>query len=410
MIHRIGRIALPPVAPWVGPAAITAVVAFAVLVALVVKPPSLPYIKVAMIGNSMQYYNDLPRFLEAISDGRIEQNSCLHGDSNLHSILVMGSGMYQHWKSGSSRIAVNNTDSKIYDFGACTVPQLLFGYDEDLETRAAEIYDSGNDDSVEKSTDNDDFYSYYDSLNPCLRSEEYLTYLNSLYQERGPPQYDFIFINDNTRSPARNETRQLGLQTLEEKYLPWFLETGATPVFLMTHAYWSPYRDMGGLGDVATFTALTYEGYKQYADLLRTYLPKSQEPRIAPVGLAFLLVHEENYSFWERMFHTDFVHASPLGTFLQGLVVHHTLFGVMPRWDVAVRKDPSSLWRYARRFQPTDHRRNPFPTEEECAYLFHVAERVTKFGVIPKSLTRIENGEASDYVPQDDIYRVDDIF
>jgi hypothetical protein len=82
----------------------------------------------------------------------------------------------------------------------------LFG-DEDLETRAAEIYDSGNDDSVEKSVDNDD-YSYYDSLNPCLRSEEYLTYLDSLYLEQGLP-YDFIFINDNTRSPARNETRQL---------------------------------------------------------------------------------------------------------------------------------------------------------------------------------------------------------
>jgi hypothetical protein len=52
----------------------------------------------------------------------------------------------------------------------------LFCYDEDLETRAARIYDSGNDDSVEKSVDNDDFYSYYDSLNPCLRSEEYLLF------------------------------------------------------------------------------------------------------------------------------------------------------------------------------------------------------------------------------------------
>jgi hypothetical protein len=40
---------------------------------------------------------------------------------------------------------------------------------------------------------------------------------------------------------------------------------------------------------------------------------------------------------------------------------------------------------------------------------FNVAERVVRFGVIPKSLTSIENGEASYYVPQD-IYRVDDIF
>jgi hypothetical protein len=56
---------------------------------MVVTPPALPYIKVAMIGNSMQYYNDLPRFLEPYPMG-IEQNSCLHGDSNLHSILVTG--------------------------------------------------------------------------------------------------------------------------------------------------------------------------------------------------------------------------------------------------------------------------------------------------------------------------------
>jgi hypothetical protein len=95
MIRRIGRIALPPVA-FVSPAAITAAVAFAVLLATGRHQPFL--ILSVAIGNSMQYYNDLPRFLEAISDGHIEQNSCLHGDSNLHSNLVTG-GMYQLWRS-----------------------------------------------------------------------------------------------------------------------------------------------------------------------------------------------------------------------------------------------------------------------------------------------------------------------
>jgi hypothetical protein len=166
---------------------------------------------------------------------------------------------------------------------------------------------------------------------------------------------------------------------------------------------------MGGLEDVPTFTALTYLGYKQYAELLRQYLPESQEPRIAPVGLAFLLVWEENYSLWRRLFHVDRIHASPIGTFLEGCVVHHTLFGVMPHWNVAVRKDPSYLWTHARRFQPSEHARNPFPTQEEAAYLFNVAERVGR-GVIPRSLTLLENGEASTYVPQDDVYRVDDLF
>lgn len=410
MVQRIGRVALPHLAaPWAGPAAIGAVVAFATLLAMVISPPARPYIKVAMIGNSMQYYNDFPRFLEAISDGHVEQQSCLHGNANLHSILVMGNGMYKHWLSGSARIA-NNDSYKIYDFGACTVPQLLFGYDADLEARAAEVYQDGNDDGVETATDNDDFYSFYDGRNSCLRSETYLNYLDAQYQAQGPPSFDFIFMNDNTRAPARNETRQLSLQTLEESYIPWILETGATPVFLFTHAYWTPYRDMGGLSDIPTFTALTYEGYKEYLDLLRQSLPESQEPRLAPVGLAFLLVWEENYALWLRLFSADQVHASPLGTYLQGCVVHHTLFGVLPKWSVAVHKDPSRLWSEARRLQPVEHGRNPFPTQEEAAYLYHVAERITVYGVIPKSFPRVEQGDASHYEPNDDTYRADDIF
>jgi hypothetical protein len=340
------------------------------------------------------------------------QNSCFHGNADLTSILVTGNGMYHHWLSGSARIA--NNSSKIYDFGACTVKQLLFGYDAVLEERAAQVYEQGNDDGVEHATNNDDFYSYYDGYNACLRSQDYLTYLDSLYYEQGgvlPPQYDYVFMNDNTRSPARNVTRQASLQTLQETYVPWLLETGATPVFLFTHAYWTPYRDMGDeLGDIPTFTALTYEGYKEYAALLQQYLPDSQKPRIAPVGLAFLMIWEENYGMWKRLFSADRIHASPLGTFLQGCVVHHTLFGKMPQWSVAVRKDPSQLWNNARRMQPVEHSRNPFPTMEEAAYLFHVAERVTQFGFVPRSLPRLDAGSASYYVPQDDLYRSDDIF
>lgn len=39
-------------------------------------------VSVAFIGNSMQYFNDSPRFMEALAGGRIKhQNSCLHGDA-----------------------------------------------------------------------------------------------------------------------------------------------------------------------------------------------------------------------------------------------------------------------------------------------------------------------------------------
>ena len=50
----------------------------------------IPHVKVAMIGNSMMYYNDFPRFMEELSDGHVTQNSCLHGNANFRTILQMG--------------------------------------------------------------------------------------------------------------------------------------------------------------------------------------------------------------------------------------------------------------------------------------------------------------------------------
>jgi hypothetical protein len=330
--------------------------------------------------------------------------------------------MYRIWDSGSARIY--SYDRNVHDFGACTVRQLLFGYDEDLETRLSEQGgggggNGGNDGDDEDDDDHyetdysDDFFSYNDGSNPCLQNQHYVEYLEkkyAYYEQRELLHWDYIFLNDNTRSPARAETRREGLDVLESAYLPWFLETGATPVFLDTYAYWTPYRDMGGLVSVPEFTSLTYAGYQEYADMLSEHLPANQKPRIAPVGLAFLLVWEENQSFWERLFHVDKIHASPLGTYLQGCVVHHTLFGVLPDYRTAVRGDMSSLWINARRFQPGEHRRSPFPSRDEAAYLYNVAARICVYGHVPKTFVRYTEGEASNYAPIDDQYKVDDLF
>lgn len=54
-----------------------------------------PDVRVAMIGNSLMYYNDLPRLLEAMSGGSITQDSCLHGDASFQSQLMYGNGMYE---------------------------------------------------------------------------------------------------------------------------------------------------------------------------------------------------------------------------------------------------------------------------------------------------------------------------
>lgn len=357
--------------------------------------------------------------------------------------------MFNIWSTGSARI-FNYHQGRIHDYGACTVPQLLFGYDADLDMRVRQIFgntlytnsaqstdDSYNatttddeysgggaaDDVVVATTDDDvvsdfqveygdDFFSYSDGSNPCLRNPLYYKYLVSyVYSYHQNHHWDYILLNDNTRSPARNESRQQMLSVLQEKYLPWFVESGATPIFLATYGYWTPYRDMGGLGSVADFTALTMAGYQEYVDLLAPQLAATQQPRIAPVGLAFLMVYEENRALWQRLFHVDQIHCGPLGTYLQGLIVHYTIFGVLPPNKVALRGDMSVLWLKARRFQPAEHHRDPFPTQAEAAYLYQVAVRITVYKHVPQAYTRVYRaGAASDYDPVDDLYKVDDLF
>jgi hypothetical protein len=374
---------------------------------LVKAPNTQPDISVAFVGNSMQYYNDFPRLMEALSDGHITQDSCLHGDATIRTLLHTGNGMYPKFMTGNAVVDLGDADNvhdnqdddadfMIHDYGACTVRQLFFG--EDTRLPDQDQLQNYYDDYFSIDDDGDEYY-IDDGTNPCFEDHNYLYYLESKYAQN-PPRWDYIVINDNTRSPARNNTRQASLQELESYYVPWLKQSGATPVFLLTHAYWTDWRDMTGLEDVPTFTSLTYMGYRQYAELLEKYLPTSQKPRIAPVGIAFLLVWEENYNMWERMFHVDEVHASPLGSFLQGCVVYHTLYGRMPNQNVAIRDDMSSLWLHARRMQPDTHRSNPFPTRQEASYLYNVADRVMR-GHWPKSLTVYQNGEASTYEEED---------
>jgi hypothetical protein len=233
-------------------------------------------------------------------------------------------------------------------------------------------------------------------------------------------------INDNTRNPARRSTRAHALQILERHYVPWLLETGSVPVFLWTHAYVPDYacgeknatrnapspppppppppRNMSGLEDVAIFTSLTHAGIRAYVDLLGSHLPPAQHPRIAPVGLAFLVVYEEDVELWKTLFHCDNLHASPSGSFLQGCVVHHALFGTMPDRRVALGDGGgddadatiASLWKRARMMQHAWEPPNPLPDADTAEYLYRVAERVTMEGHVPKSYIDYQNGEMVD--------------
>jgi hypothetical protein len=51
------------------------------------------HVRVAFIGNSITFVNDIPRLIEVMAQGRLTQDSCLHGSLNFMTILSKGNGM-----------------------------------------------------------------------------------------------------------------------------------------------------------------------------------------------------------------------------------------------------------------------------------------------------------------------------
>ena len=90
----------------------------------------IPRINVAFVGNSFQFVNDLPRFLEALSLGKVHQDSMFHGSLSLVTLLQRGNGMYNKWNTTNAL-----RENGIFDYGACTIPQLVLGYDDNLSVR-----------------------------------------------------------------------------------------------------------------------------------------------------------------------------------------------------------------------------------------------------------------------------------
>lgn len=122
-----------------------------------------PDISVAFVGNSMQYYNDFPRLMEALSQGHITQNSCLHGDATIRTLLHTGNGMYPKFMTANAVVddasdymynqMDDDTSIVIHDYGACTVRQLLIGEDsrlpdqEQMENYADDYFNPQDDDN-----------------------------------------------------------------------------------------------------------------------------------------------------------------------------------------------------------------------------------------------------------------------
>ncbi len=317
-------------------------------------------ITVAFVGSSLLYVNDIPRLVEAISGQHVVQNSCLHAKGSLLSILETGNGLYFRWRTDKAileqNLMSNGRLSTIYDLGACTVPQLLFGHDHDL------------------SYANQNGLYYNDGTNPCMKDDMYYRYTKRL----NATDWNFAVLNEQTEHMAVSNDRSSTLITMVNYYAPLLKNMSAIPIIVQPYAYWSDRSNMTGWSDVTTFTFLIYEGTEEYAVALKDQLPSSQTPRVAPVGLAFLVVYEENHDLWEQLFSSDGIQASLFGSYVIGLSLYATMYGQMPPKTYALIENMEMLWSKARKLQegggyPSS---SDYPTTDEAAYLYDVVERV----------------------------------
>jgi hypothetical protein len=341
-------------------------------------------ISVACIGNSFQFVNDMPRVLEYFGNGQLKQDSVLHGSLNFYSITRKGNGMYHRWNHSETAI---NRDGFV-DYGACTIPQLLLGYDE--------LLDEYEDNYVN------------DGKNPCFQEPEYMEYATLMrnltadeaqkraFEERVPsPPWDYALLNDQSMRPTDwNNKRESSARALQNTYGPLLLDAQATPILYMTWGYWrDDFDDMDNFVDIPTFTRQLYEGYQYYAEALQEVLPETQKPRIAPVGLAFLLIWEENPSFWEEklLSPVDHFHPSPHGTYLAACVIYSTIYGYLPpTWT----RFTDLVFERSRRME-LEGDPLPLPTEDEAIYLRDIAARITLHGHMPESLAWSSSSSSS---------------
>jgi len=79
-------------------------------------------LRVAFIGNSYLYFNDVPRLFQALCGGEhhVQVQDCLRGGASLKTLLEKGNGMRNKFESPNAM----RPDGS-YDIGAPTVQELL---------------------------------------------------------------------------------------------------------------------------------------------------------------------------------------------------------------------------------------------------------------------------------------------
>jgi len=285
-----------------------------------------PFISVAHIGNSIQYYNDCPRLLMnllKVTYVDVTQDSCLRGGASLVTLPIKGNGMNHKFHTPPALRIQDGT----YDIGSPTITSLL---------------------------------------NRNGNNNNYNNYKN----------WDVIILNDHTQAPARETSRSKSIRVLQSTYLPQFRRQTRDPsssssstknptiIFLMTAAYRSPVSGSEDLGSFDDFTMKIKNGYEEY----QKCIPGS---KIAPVGLAYQYLYRHHRMVWERLYARDDFHPSPHGTLLEAYVLYVTITDTPPPTTYS-----EDWWKMARYMQPPEVKPLPIPTKEEALFLRDIASRV----------------------------------
>lgn len=356
-------------------------------------------VNVAFIGNSYFFVNDLPRLMESVTGGHMFQDSCLHGSGSLLNILKTGNGMYYKWQSSNAMkggvewITQGNTKAYLYDYGACSVPQLLTGHDNMLSYQNQ--------------------YGHYvnDGTNPCITDENYLDWENSYNYTKN---WDFVVMVDQSKRMCFDDARQEALLGFNYTYGPLLQRAGAIPIMVQPHAFWSNNVNMTGLTDIPTFTSMIYEGAEIYRDFLNEKIGH-KKTRIAPVGNAYLAVYEHDLDLYEKLFLDDGIHPSGYGSYLYAMVIHATMYKAMPPKGRVVTKNVEELFANARKLHSNS---TMMPSKKEAAALWRIARKVGVFGYKPSNLQQLsgdmeyveENDDQYEEAEEDEYYEQADDF
>jgi len=216
--------------------------------------------RVAFIGNSLTYYNDLPHLVRhllqrnintTIGSGTVEVKACLHG----------GSSLVRTFSEGS---------------------------------REKDAEHIGGHDMV-----------------PTI--EELLT------DECG---FDVVVLQDHTQSPAIDASRTLTKEGLATNYTPLLLQNaGVRPSLTILYQTWA-YSNTSSvdevIGDFEEYTEKLEEGYNAYQEVL---VEQGLDAIVAPVGRAFQRIKEKDEALWMELYRADYKHPRPPGTFLAGTLI-----------------------------------------------------------------------------------------